>query len=85
MNETFQPDHVIALIDRLAGNITPEMVNSLERWSSPSSMETWEWQVERLRDFARRRPEILVGYIQRHFGLSSQEMQIFDAWSDKSH
>lgn len=83
MNNTFQPERVISFIDQLAANIEPEMHRSVQRWSRPSSIAAWETQVERLRDFARRRPGIILTYIQRHFQLSDEEMTIFDAWHER--
>ena len=80
MNLTFHPDRIIERIDTLAANIETEMPRSIQRWPSPSSMDNWRMHVERLRNFARRRPAHLVRQIQRHFRLSDSEMQIFDAW-----
>jgi len=77
LNHTFKTEHVLAVIDEMAKAIEPEMPRHLSRWGG--SMKSWHKQVEVLRDFARRRPEILKGYFQRKFNLSKEEMRIFDA------
>lgn len=78
LNNTFAPQRVIARIDQLAANIEPEMARHLERWGG--TMEEWRTHVQHLRDFALMRPAIVARHIQRKFGLSDQEMEIFDCF-----
>ena len=43
------------------------------RWGL--SMATWEKEVERLREYARTRPGLLLGYIQDYYKFSNEEMR----------
>ena len=38
-------------------------------------MATWEKEVERLREYARTRPGLLLGYIQDYYKFSNEEMR----------
>jgi len=77
MNNTFAPARVIAHIDRLAANIDPEIARNVARWPKPASYESWKREVDVLRDFARRRPPIVLGYLKQHFNLTKEEIALF--------
>jgi len=77
LNYTFTPERVIARIDEIAAALEPELPRHFERWGG--SMNAWYSQVERLRSFARKRPAIVLRHIQSKFGLSEEEMRVFDA------
>jgi hypothetical protein len=78
LNNTFTEERVIGRIDEMQTVIEHEMPRQIERWGG--SMESWNRQVERLRNFARNRNRILMGHIQAKFNLSNKEMEIFDDW-----
>jgi len=78
LNHTFAPERVVARIDEIAAVLEPEMPRHFERWGG--SMSNWYAHVQRLRDFAEKRPAIVLRHIQGEFGLSDEEMRIFDAW-----
>jgi len=71
LNTTFNPENVIAKIDALASIIEPDIPLEIARWSGEwgGSFEEWLANVEKLRDFARRRPHYLRQYIVDAFGL----------------
>lgn len=79
LNNTFEPERVIARIEELAANIEPEMPRHFERWGG--SVERWYREVEGLKDFARLRPATVMEHIRQKFRLSEEEMQIFDGWN----
>ena len=59
LNKTLAPDAVIARIDALAATIAPAIPFENGRWDGAATMDEWEANVEQLRDFARRRPDIV--------------------------
>jgi len=59
LEHTFAPERVLAALDRAADRLAPELPEHIARWGSPRSLEQWHLDMERLRDFARRRPDIL--------------------------
>lgn len=72
LNTTLETKHVIAVIDRLASIIEPDIPRDLARWQESwgGSVEEWRANVEVLRDFARKRPDIVREQIVSFFGLS---------------
>jgi hypothetical protein len=78
LNYTFSTERVVSRIDDMAAVIAPEMPRHLGRWGG--TMASWQQEVEILRHFARERPRIVLNHIKRHFGLSHQEMLIFNGW-----
>jgi len=78
LNYTFARERVVGRIDEIAATLEPEMPRHLQRWGG-GSMEDWRIEVRKLRVFAEKRPAIVLGHIQSEFGLSDEEMAIFDA------
>lgn len=71
LNTTLHPQHVIAKIDSLASIIEPDIPLEMARWSSEwgGSVGEWKTNVEKLRDFARQRPDYVRQQIIDKFGL----------------
>lgn len=64
LEETFHPDKVLKTIDSLAAGIENEMPQHIERWKYDAeyaiqSIEDWQGELEVLRHFARKRPDIV--------------------------
>ena len=57
MNTVFSCENMIFTLDSMIATIEPEMPRQIERWGG--SMEEWESNVERLRDFVNQRCELL--------------------------
>lgn len=72
---TFATERVIGLIDEMAATIEGEIPRHLQRWGG--TLSAWKRDVEFLRYFAERRPAIVLGHIQREFGLSTEQMKMF--------
>ena len=83
LNTTFRPERTIHIIDSLAGDIAAEMARDVVRWNghsttggsgcSPiSSMEQWQHHVQVMRDFAQRRPTVIIDQLVDHFGLGDR-------------
>ncbi len=70
LNTSFQEQRVIDRIDQMEAALEPEMAEHIRRWRvMGDSIETWEQNVDVLRDFARNRPETVRQQIVEHFGL----------------
>lgn len=67
LNSAFHPSHVVPVIDSLAGDIAAEVPLHHDRWDS--SLANWSSEVEKLRDFARRRPSYVRRHILEQFAL----------------
>ena len=79
MNHTFAKERVLASIDERVAEIESEVPRHLARWNL--SMANWQYHVNYLRSYAEARTDQIMGYVQRYFGLSNEEMRIFDAWT----
>lgn len=70
LNTTFQTDRVVQEIDTIAAILEPEMQEQINRWhSSGNSMESWQGNVNLLRSFAFKRPEIMFNDLVEFFDL----------------
>lgn len=79
MNNTFTKDRVLASIELRVSEIESEVPRHLSRWGY--SMNNWISHVNLLRSYAEARTDQVLGYVQRYFRLSNEEMRIFDAWT----
>jgi len=75
LNTTLAPQSVIAHIDALAAELEPDIVHETLRWSSTVN---WASSVQELRDFARRRPDIVRQHVVERFGLDGTAPLAFD-------
>lgn len=71
---TFNPDKVLSRIDELVANIEPYIQRDREKWDK-GPMDTWQQEIQLLKDFAVKRPAINLRYFQQYFGLSDAEME----------
>lgn len=60
LQTNLQQDSVIMLIDQMQAVIAPEMKEHIRRWRAIPSYEAWQKNVAGMRDFARRRPAIML-------------------------
>jgi len=75
LNTTLAPQSVIAHIDALAAELEPDIAYEIMRW--PRSGH-WESHVQELRDFARRRPDIVRQHVVERFGLDGTAQLAFE-------
>ena len=59
LSTRFAEERMVAQVDSMHALLAPEMERHTARWRKPTDAEHWEQEVEVLRDFAKRRPEIL--------------------------
>ena len=69
LNTTLAPEMVIAQIDQLAAAIEPAISFENGRWDNSAALTDWAANVEQLRDFARRRPDIMRQHLVESLGL----------------
>jgi hypothetical protein len=67
LNTTLAPSSVIAHIDTLAAELEPDIAYETVRWSN---VNNWASSVQELRDFARRRPDLVRQHIVEGFHLN---------------
>lgn len=67
MNTTFAPDRVVRIINEFHDRIRTEMPYHKQRWGG--SMSGWEYEVQRLRDFAFARNTFMRQHVASFFGL----------------
>ena len=67
--EVFTEEYLLGEIDAQKAEIANEMVYHLQRWTSPSSYQRWENNVEKLKTFMVKRRNDLVMELQEYFEL----------------
>ena len=72
LNLTFHPERVQRIIDGIAGRIAAEMPRQIERWGAIPSMDYWQGQLERLREFARERPRFVFDHLEQALHLAGK-------------
>lgn len=71
--DNYAAENVVQKIKARRALIKDEMVNECRRWSW--SYSTWEEEVDRITEYARVRPRIVVGYLCDTFHLSEAERE----------
>lgn len=69
LNTSYKSDYVNNLITSLQNIIRPEMPKHIERWNLITSLEDWELEVDKLKNFANQRPSIQKQHITEFFNL----------------
>ena len=75
LNITFQPENVLAEIDKLAAELGPNIHYETSRW--PGSGD-WQASVAEMREFARRRPDIMRQHVVEGFELAGTAVITFN-------
>ena len=75
LNTTFLPESVIAELDSLVEEMGPDIDYELMRWQSPGN---WPDSVEQMRQYIRRRPNVVKQHVVKELGLSGTANLTFD-------
>ncbi len=67
LNTIFQKDTASALLDQMAKRIEHEIPFHQKRWGS--SVENWEYNIDRVRTFVKERPAYIKTHLMEKFGL----------------
>jgi hypothetical protein len=70
MNTRFQSIHANTVIDSLATQIAGSMPEHIARWGEPTSMGSWNYHLDIMRNFADRRLACVRGHMIAQFGLA---------------
>jgi hypothetical protein len=75
LNSTFVPTRVNGIIDGFVNKLQPEMQRHIDRWRGDGpndplveDMGDWNMFVNRIRDFANRRADVVKGHLTDMFG-----------------
>ena len=72
LNNTFQYDRVVDIVDSLSNVIRPEMVRHTALWGPQggiSNPEAWEEELDDIKEFAQLRPDALLGHLDDELSL----------------
>jgi hypothetical protein len=59
LDTRFAEERMVAQVDSMEALLAPEMGRHTARWRKPANVALWKQEVAVIRDFARRRPEVL--------------------------
>src|SRR5690606_37296991 len=59
LNITYEPAHVIGVIDEMSAAIATEVPNQVARWKMPKQENAWVKELNNLRRFATERPDYI--------------------------
>lgn len=75
LKEVWNEEKIIAKIDEYYNKLSPEMERNAKKWGF--TMQSWEKEVENMRNFARKRKGYLLSQTKSFFKLSDTEMSVF--------
>jgi hypothetical protein len=81
LNTHFKPERVVQRLEEIKASLTPVMPEHIARWSAPASMNSWNSQLQVLRNFAQRRPKAQRNHLSTYFNLGdtiSVTLQVSD-------
>lgn len=70
MNGPFYPDSVRSKIDQMQERYAPVIAEQIDRWTLIGSVNSWNNNVNVMRDFAERRPDYVKEHVQSFFDLA---------------
>lgn len=73
LENVWNKERVMARIEELYQKLLPEMSRNQERWGL--TMDNWEKEVERLRNYANVREGYLLKHAKSFFGLNTEEFE----------
>ncbi|MGE9213634.1 CotH kinase family protein [Exiguobacterium aurantiacum] len=71
LNGAFTTMNMEGTLDEMAARIEPEMPRTIERWQHIPSMQSWEGRVDKMRQFAERRPDVVREQLRQRFELGA--------------
>lgn len=72
LNTAFLPERTIAIITGNQNSIAPEMPEHIQRWSAPSSINSWNSAITDMINFANSRVDFQREHIRSKFGILGQ-------------
>ena len=75
LNTILMPDKMLKTFDDLVDTMKDEMPYHIKKWGSPSSMSSWENELDDIRQVIKTRRKYAISALQRNFNLSDADMQ----------
>ena len=73
INDVYTPEKILAMVDRLQGNIDAEMKYDVDLWND-INYSSWQQHCDNIRAYARNYQSYALKYVQSYFSLSDSEM-----------
>jgi len=77
MNTTLRPERIIGIIDKFEKYYTPEIEEHIDRWHYPTSVEQWKSEIDRMKEFAEKRPSFMINDIKEFFDIDEFDYKYF--------
>ncbi|WP_166786685.1 CotH kinase family protein [Jeotgalibacillus salarius] len=71
LDKEFHPDNVLQTIDQMTSEISQDMPRHIERWQNLENIDSWDQEVDWLRQYAEKRPEAVRLLIENHFVIQN--------------
>lgn len=85
MNSYFEPELVEGRIDAMKEPIQPEIPDHIKRWGVIHSMAAWQQTLERMHEFAKKRPAFMRQHLVSQFRLGGTANVAIDSDPDRGH
>ncbi len=76
INNTFNPERCIAILEQLSGSIRNEVPRNQARWSIPKA-DVWEENIEFIRGFLEKKPDRAKSHLMTSFNLTEKELEAY--------
>jgi hypothetical protein len=73
INDVYAPEKILAMVDRLQGNIAEEMRYDVDIWND-ITYSSWQQHCDNIRDYAKNYQNYALKHVQNYFSLSDSEM-----------
>lgn len=74
LNTVLTEDRLLSLFDEMVASMRDEMPRTIKRWGSPSSMSSWENNIEDLRGSIKNRRQNAIKSLQSYFNVPNERM-----------
>lgn len=78
LNTNFSTNLLLSQIEEIRLEVLPEIQEHIERWGLPKDMESWEDEIEVLRNFARQRPCMMRTILLNYFKIAEEDFHFND-------
>ena len=82
MEELYQTERFVSVIDEVAASVAPEIPAERAKFTDIKS-SNWEAQVEKMRTFAKERPANVLKQLKSVFGISGSTLRSYFTLSDE--
>jgi hypothetical protein len=78
LNTHFQTERVVTQLDQMQAKLAPAMPEHLARWGAPASVSQWNNNLDVIRTFAQKRPDIQRQQLADFFNLGGTAQVVLD-------